>query len=366
MRTWLLALFLSFSAGAAAAAPEFAVKMLNPPAAPLEPVVEQLRRAGVNQVYCRSDRLFTDPATGRNLREFRKLLAAAGIGFHIVAPVFLDPEAIAKDPSLAGIGHLGNASQAPGIAWLGFVCPARPEFRKQRIDDLVAKVRDLRPDGLSLDFIRYFVYWERVTPRQPAASIEKFCFCDYCLRRMESDLHLRFPATATSRQGKAAWVLAHHREAWTAWKCETITSMVRETARAARAVLPGLRITLHGVPWLENEYDGARRVVAGQDLKQLAPYVDVFSPMCYFQMLGRTPEWVHEVAADYFRLTGQPALPSVQVGGSRETPLLADAFRRHVVAALESPSRGLNAFNWDRLQEDPAKLAVVRQALGRR
>ena len=364
VRLLLLTLPLTFHGLAAPRGREVAVKMLNPPAAPMAPVVEQLRTSGVTAVFCRVDNLFTDGAAGRNLREFRKLLAESGIQFYITAPVFLDPEAIEKDPGLAGVGHLGNPSKVAGLKWYGFVCPARPEYRKRRMAGIVALVRELRPDGLSLDFIRYFVHWERVGPQQPGEAIEKFCFCDDCLGLMNSELGLRFPADAATRQAKAAWVLANHRQAWTAWKCEKITSMVRDTAAAARSILPGLRISLHGLPWMEQEYDGGRRVVAGQDLKKLAAYVDVFGPMCYFQMLGRPPEWVHEVVADYFRQTGKPPLPSLQVGGSsRNEPLAADALRRHLRAGFHSPSSGVNLFSWERLKGDAEKLDILRQVL---
>ena len=363
-------LFLPLVANArGSAAPrgrEVAVKMLSPPPPPLAPVVEQLRAAGITSVFCRADNLFTDPDAGRSLRELRKLLAEAGIKFYITAPVFLDPEAIEKDPGLAGIGHLGNPSKVTDLKWYGFVCPARPEYRKRRIAGIVGQVGELRPDGLSLDFIRYFVHWERVKPGQPGDSIERFCFCDHCLGLMNTELGLRFPAGAGPRQAKAAWVHANHREAWTAWKCDKITSMVRDTAAAARKAMPELRISLHGLPWMEREYDGGRRVIGGQDLRKLAPYVDIFGPMCYFQMLGRPPEWVHDVVMDYFRQTGKPPLPAVQASGSgRDVSVAEEAFRRHLLAGLESPSLGVSIFSWDRLKSDADKLKILREVLAR-
>jgi hypothetical protein len=112
---------------------------------------------------------------------------------------------------------------------------------------------------------------------------------------MTDELGFGFPSGAGTRQAKAAWVLANRREEWTAWKCGKIVGMVRESAAAAKAVQPSLKISLHGVPCVEREYDGGLRVVVGQDLQKLAPYVDVFGPMCYFQMLHRSPEWVHDV-----------------------------------------------------------------------
>jgi hypothetical protein len=355
------------AAGLAAAGSEVAVKMLTPPVAPVGPVVARLRAAGVTAVFCRTDNIFTDAATGRNVREFRKRLADAGIRFFITAPVFCDPDAVKKDPSLLGMGNLGNPSRDPQAGWLAFVCPARWEYRKARTAAIVDEVRDLRPDGLSLDFIRYYIYWEKVPPGKSGNSIEKFCFCDHCLRLMTTELGLHFPPELTTREAKATWVLANYRDRWTVWKCETIAGMVRDTVTAARQVIPGLRISLHGVPWLEHEYDEGLRVVAGQDLKKLAPYVDVFGPMCYFQMLQRRPEWVHDVVADYSRLTGKAVLPSLQAAGSNGgDPSGLEAFRKHLRAGFEAPSAGVNIFNWERLGRDAGVLDVLQQVLAER
>jgi hypothetical protein len=338
-----------------------AVKMLTPPLAPVAPVVEQLHRAGISAVFARIDDFFADTTVERNVREFRKLLRDAGIHFYNTVPVFLNPDALAKNPSLVGYGSMGNPSKSTEAAWLQFVCPTRPDYRQQRIAWFVSLVRELHPDGLSLDFIRYFVYWEAVAPDRTVDSIDKFCFCDYCLHLMTDELGFHFPTHATTRQAKAAWVLANHREAWTAWKCEKITSMVRESATTAKTMQPELKISLHGIPWMESDYDHGLRVVVGQDLQKLAPFVDIFGPMCYFEMLHLTPEWVHNVVVDYFRLTAKAPLPSVQASGSRRHPVAVEAIRKHFLAGFESPSAGLNVFEWNSLRNDPAKIAILQE-----
>jgi hypothetical protein len=199
-----IALAVSTVANASAGeAPLLAVKMLNPPAAPLESAVAELKTAGVRAVYCRVDNLLATPTTSAHVRNFRQLLADSNITFHITAPVFLDTAALARDPALAGIGHLGNPSREPGVAWLGFVCPARPDYRQQRQAQILNQVRELRPDGLSLDFVRYFIYWERAKPDQSAEEIEKFCFCDHCLHEMETTLGFQFPADASNRTARS-------------------------------------------------------------------------------------------------------------------------------------------------------------------
>jgi hypothetical protein len=140
--------------------------------------------------------------------------------------------------------------------------------------------------------------------------------------------------------------------------------MVRDTAAAAKAVQPGLKISLHGVPWRASDYDDGLRVVVGQDLRKLAPYVDVFGPMAYFQMLHRPPEWVHDVVMDYFRLTGKAPLPSVQAAGSRTQPLAPDVLRRHFLAGFASPSMGVNVYQWNSLRDDPEKLELLQEVAG--
>jgi hypothetical protein len=338
-----------------------AVKLLTPPVAPVAPLVEQLHKAGITTVFARIDDFFADATVERNVREFRKLLGDAGIRFYNTVPVFLDPDALAKDPSLVAYGSMGNPSKSTEADWLQFVCPTRADYRRQRIAWFASLVRELHPDGLSLDFIRYFIYWEAVGPDRTGDSIEKFCFCDYCLRLMTVELGLDFPADAVTRQAKAAWVLANHREEWTAWKCEKITSMVRESAAAAKAIQPELKISLHGVPWVENDYEHGLRVVVGQDLEKLAPYVDIFGPMCYFEMLHRPPEWVHDVVVDYFRLTGKAPLPSVQASEFRREPVAVEMIRKHFLAGFEPPSAGVNVFEWNGLRNDPEKIAILQQ-----
>src|SRR5215831_20582926 len=186
--------------GKAASKPVIGVKMLNPPVAPVAPVVEQLHKDGMRAVWARIDEFLTDTTVERNVREFRKLLGDAGIQFYITVPTFLNPDALVKDPGLVGYGSMGNPSKSTEATWLQFVCPTRPDYRKQRIGWFVSLVRELHPTGLSMDFIRYFIYWEAVAPDRTGDSIEKFCFCDHCLGLMTTELGFHFPAGAATRQ----------------------------------------------------------------------------------------------------------------------------------------------------------------------
>ena len=93
-----------------------AVKMLTPPVVPVAPVVEQLHNAGITAVFGCIDDFFAYTTVERNVREFRKQLRDAGIQFYITVPVFLNADALAKDPSLVGYGSMGNPSKSTEAA----------------------------------------------------------------------------------------------------------------------------------------------------------------------------------------------------------------------------------------------------------
>jgi uncharacterized lipoprotein YddW (UPF0748 family) len=68
---------------------------------------------------------------------------------------------------------------------------------------------------------------------------------------MRPILGIAFPRAARSREEKAAWVLASHREEWTAWRCGIVARAASRLAGAARSVAPDIKLAIHGVPWTE-------------------------------------------------------------------------------------------------------------------
>ncbi|MBM3948164.1 MAG: hypothetical protein FJ312_02780 [SAR202 cluster bacterium] len=319
----------------------------------------RMRGLGVTTVFCGDE-------YGPKLPAFREACARAGLQFYLIATVFRDPKALAADPTLLSLGSAGGVSRWRDSEFYQLVCPARDDYLDRRIEKTHLDIEFLRPDGLSLDFIRYYVRREQTVPDHPPEAIEKFCFCDHCLAIMRALPAFAFPHAARDRRAKAAWVLESRREEWTAWRCGIIARAVSRLAGAARSVAPNIGLAIHGVPWTSEEYDGARRVVAGQDIGMLAPLVDFFHPMCYFHMMRRRPEWTHDIAVDYARSAGRPVLPCVQVNPFfRKGPIAPATFRRHVEAALKPPSPGINVWEWALLKDDPAKVDVLKSEFER-
>ncbi len=315
---------------------------------PLPELFGQWRSLGINAV-------FVSPGLAAK-GEFRALARRNGISVFLILPVFFNPEELKADPGLYALTDRGEKAKDD---WVEFVCPTRPDYLSRRVQWVKDLVRDIDPDGISLDFIRYFVFWEMIYPERTPASIANTCFDRSCLDRFQKDTGIQRPAGLEGKDA-ARWVLAEHAKDWTAWKCGIIDEAVKSLVAGARAVKPGLIINLHSVPWRRQDFGGAIRSIAGQDLSSLGRLVDMISPMCYWHMLKRRPPWIREVVEDAYAQTRGPVVPSIQVGNAYINDRLSpEEFKQAHDEALRPPSRGVIFWNWDALAKEPAKLAVV-------
>jgi uncharacterized lipoprotein YddW (UPF0748 family) len=229
---------------------------------------------------------------------------------------------------------------------------------------MVAKIQ---PDGVSLDFIRFFVFWEMVLGDRTYESLPNTCFCKSCLTRFTSDTRIMIPKEALTRPQVAfTWIEANQSDRWTQWKCDLITSMVKELMEAAKQARPGILINVHAVPWRKNDFNGAIKKVVGQDFGALSRFTDFLSPMCYASMLHRNASWIHSVVEDIASDSKCPVLPSIQVSAAYpdDSAISPAKFEETVQAAVARPSGGVVFWSWDHLSKDAAKMAVLKRMFG--
>jgi hypothetical protein len=336
----------------AAARPIVGVKLYEA-APPYDGLFSSWRELGINT-------LFVSEALLMNA-DFRAQARAKGLPLFLIYPVFQSPEAIKEDPGIAAV----TASGAPARdEWVEFVCPIKgDDYLERRIGHLRSLVAEGRPDVVSLDFIRYFVFWEKVAPDRAPESLPQTCFCPYCLRFFQNEFNVRIPADLAGTAEKAKWILEHHTAEWAEWKCRRIARTVERLTAAARQADPGVKINLHLVPWRKNDFGGAVRSVAGQDVTLLAPLADYLSPMAYHHMVRQTSAWVHDVVEDISGQTsGATILPSIQVAEAYvKEPLDAAEFEAALEQALRPPSKGVVFWSWDALSKSPEKQAILRR-----
>jgi len=319
-------------------------------APPFNDLFRQWRDLGVNT-------LFVSEALARD-RDFRALAAAERLPIFVIFPVFQSPEAIKDDPGLAAVTSAGTPAREE---WVEFVCPAREDFLDRRVDEVRSLVADCDPYAVSLDFIRYFVFWEKVAPDRAPESLPQTCFCPVCLSGFEKEMGVPIPAGLDSTSDKANWILRAHAAEWTEWKCRVIARAVERLATAARRAKPTVKINIHAVPWRRDDFGGAVKAVAGQDMGRLAPYADFISPMCYHHMVRRTPDWIHDVVNDLAAQAPSAVLASTQVAEAYiERTLSPDEFRASVEEALRPPSIGVVLWSWDALAKSEDKQGILK------
>ena len=321
-----------------------------------EQLFDTFKDLGINTV-------FASESLAGNL-EFRTQAKANRTSVFVIAPIFYDPEALKADPDLNAITRTGERAKED---WVEFVCPSREAFRKQKVEAVRQTIAKVQPDGVSLDFIRSFVFWEMVHPERTYASLPNACFCQYCLAKFSSDTGIVLPKEALAApQNSSAWIEAHQMEEWSQWKSGLITSMVEQLAMVAKQARPGILINVHAVPWRKNDFDGAIKKVAGQDFAAISRFANYISPMCYASMLHRDAAWIHSVVEDIASDSSAPVLPSIQVSPAYpdDLPIRDIDFEEAVKAAIAPPSRGVVFWSWDHLSKEPAKMTVLKRKFG--
>jgi hypothetical protein len=293
---------------------------------------------------------------------FRDMARVTGTDLFVIFPVLYAPQDLDYDPDLFAVTATGDVARDD---WVQFACPSREEFRQRRVDQAVELVRRLRPDGLSLDFIRHFVFWEMVAPDRDPTTLPDTCYCPQCLERFAATVQAAAELPVNDPVAAAAWIQAHAADRWTRFKSETISSLAWEIIRSVRAVHTRMRINLHTVPWRTGDFDGAITRIAGQDRPTLGRIADYLSPMCYSFMLHRPPEWIASVVGDVERAGNCSVLPSIQVAEHyrEEESFDVSEFEANLRAALEPPSAGVVFWKWDHIAADPARAEVIRRVV---
>ncbi len=214
------------------------------------------------------------------------------------------------------------------------------------VADLLARVDALLAeatwDGLWLDYLRWPGRWEEQDPK-----LTPLCFCDTCLARFTKDRTVHYPAELTTTKDKSAWILTHHADDWTAWKCDRVADVVSRIDQIMHRKLgPDALLGIFGVPMRRADFDDAVRRTFGQDASKLAAHVDVFSPMVYHLYCGRPLEWISQVTAEAAQQSGVAVWPIVQ-SCSIPADMSPEEFDRALHEGLTPPSTGIMVFSTD-------------------
>ena len=318
----------------------------------LKNIFDKFDYLGINTIFC-------SPQID-SLKDFISLAKKRNKRVFLIVTVFYNPEALKKDTSLYAVTNRGRIAKDD---WVEFICPENEEYLKNRIKYIIDLIRIYNPDGISLDFIRQFVYWEMVMPETKPEDIERGCFCKKCINGFKDFSRIKIPEDLSTTTEIADWILHNHKKEWGVWESEQIYRSLEKITKQIKAVNPKILINLHIVPWRKTDYGNGIENIAGQNLKRMSQLADYISPMCYNHMLKRKPEWICSVVRDISRRSYKPVIPSLQVEKEYlETKVSDEEFRDSVNNGLKPPSSGIVIWNWETLMSCPGKIDIVRNA----
>jgi hypothetical protein len=196
-------------------------------------------------------------------------------------------------------------------------------------------------------------------------TIPRACYCDHCLSDFYKKKGVSLPDTLESVMEKANHLLTYHDATWNHYRIELVATMLQEIVNAAKQIQPGIKISIHAVPWRKMDFNDAGKRVAGQDLTNLAAFTDYVSPMCYSAMLRRDPKWISSVVKDLNSRAPGKILPSIQVYDEADSATFdRKNFAACIREAMEKPSLGVVFWSWPLFEKDPARMKIAKAAVG--
>ena len=281
--------------------------------------------------------------------DFLEQLQHEGFFVNLIEPVFLADEK--TDPKLLALTKDGS----PAIdGWVRFVCPTNKEYL-ENFYKRFEKDSTLNVNSLSLDFIRFFQFWEVITPSDSNTTpdtLKESCFCPRCQEEQKVFIE--------SGKGKDIGD----------WRC----SIINDITKSCREIMVKSGVTaqrnpkllgLHTVPWKKSTFNGALSKILGQNLATLSEYVNFFTPMTYHHMMKIDVNYIKTLVNDMETQVNKaqlaqkfsrniPIIPSVQLKNYyRDEKITLEENKETIETALKAGHGNLIYFQWTDIEENP-------------
>jgi len=293
-------------------------------------------------LFCNSENLdrmqdcgFNTVFLGRGAlsKPFTQELTRRGFFWNIVEPVFL----LQPEEKVSAVLEDGKPAED---SWVRFACPTDAARVAEVSKRITADIREFDPPGVSLDFIRFFQFWETTDPHTAPGSLPQSCFCPRCREQQK-----KYPTVS-------------------GWRQDVVTETARRLCAGVRAQKRSVRIGIHCVPWTQDMFDGAIRGVIGQNLSVLSEIGDYLTPMIYHHMMRLETSYVRTLMKDLESQGCDRVLPSVQVKEAyREEKMGPEEFREALGLSLQGRSQGVVLYKWEDLARDSVRLEIARNTL---
>jgi hypothetical protein len=308
---------------------------------PSDETLEKIRDINFDSLFLSEEKFESD-----TLKRIKDLSINSKI--YIDVPVFAGKELLDKYPDAIPMKADGETLDIEEYAGL---CPTHEGVRKEVLNKIEKLLKE-NIDGIWLDFIRYPTKWEGEEPK-----ISDTCYCGRCLQKFSE--YLDEPIEGETLEDKYLLIDGAYYFEWLDFKTDQIASFVKEVRDLILASGKKIKLGAFIVPWKDDEYGQAIKRVVAQDFTKMFQHLDVFSPMLYHKMAGRSVDWVKEMVAYYWE-TGKPLLPLVQTEDKPKV-LSDEEFKKALEFATNSPSQSVCVFFIDDLLNKPSKMKILKE-----
>ena len=300
-----------------------------------------------------------------------EVLNNSGIELWLIAPIFYNDENAYNSANelkltsghspnwaICNDGKVAHEDMNEG-SWLTMVCPNDSVYLNHRIEYIKAALKKCHFTGVSLDFMRYFVFWEGRRPHTDPKTLRDACFCDACIADFATANSITIEGNNTVE--KAEFIKNRYSGQWTTYKCTKIDKTIEYILKELRKEFPDLKSNLHAVPWSNEDYDGAIKSIAGQNFALLSKRFDQITPMTYNRMLERPAQWINDVTSGIVSEVNDkvPVIPTIQ--GATDDNVTDHDFEDALINAIKPPSAGVVIWQFERLTEE--RIMIIERIL---
>jgi hypothetical protein len=265
-------------------------------------------------------------------------------------PVFFDERYLNDNTDAYSITSLGNRA---AHSWLHMVCPSQQryiDFKTKQFGDLIKRIR---PDYISYDFLRFYVFWEKVELGLPPETIEHGCYCPECQRR-----YRKFSGERLSIANGI--VERSQRNSLGEWKKTVITETTRKLNGVVAEAARGTPVYIKTIPWKTTDLDHGMGWISGQDIESLGGMSEGIIPMAFTQILGQTPNWKKELLDHVTATTGKEVMSYIQFEPLiRQTTITNEQLGAEIQTAIDEKRAGLIYFHYEQILSNPEKRQIV-------
>jgi hypothetical protein len=282
-----------------------------------------------------------------DLKNIRKMAKENGLKFAAICQVFFDPDYADERPDLIPVDSKGNNKY---VNWQKMVCPSDSKYRSYKLNIIKEVLEELKPDIISLDFIRYPSTWEMYKIKDNQDSLREFCYCKRCLMKFTKTMGIKIPRNLKVLQDTSSWINKNYHLEWTKFKCRLITDFIKNVKVLLKSY-ENVKLAVHILPWKTEVFNNALIEIAAQDIGNIARYSDYLSPMIYHKLIGAEPEYISGIVNEMSgKIKKKIILPGLQIQKiGNEEKIAGSEFKSVLENALKEPSGGFVLYNWNNL-----------------